>query len=65
MLTNANDASDGSPPGADFLAATQPLMMARRRMMATGQWNTGQFIGRRWPIGCVALEIAQRCNLGG
>ena len=22
-----------------------------------------QFIGRRWPIGCVALEITQRCNL--
>ena len=32
-------------------------------MMATGQWDAGQFIGRRWPIGCVALEVTQRCNL--
>jgi len=41
----------------------EPLMSARRRMVATGQWNASQFIGRRWPIGCVALEITQRCNL--
>jgi molybdenum cofactor biosynthesis enzyme MoaA len=32
-------------------------------MMATRQWSAGQFIGRWWPIGCVALEITQRCNL--
>src|SRR5260370_6871506 len=32
-------------------------------MIATGQWNDMQFMGRRWPIGCVALEITQRCNL--
>ncbi len=32
-------------------------------MVATDQWGTGQFLGRRWPIGCVALEITQRCNL--
>ena len=31
--------------------------------MTSGQWSAGQFIGRRWPIGCVALEITQRCNL--
>lgn len=39
------------------------LMEARQRMIATGQWNDMQFMGRRWPIGCVALEITQRCNL--
>src|SRR5215467_1710847 len=39
------------------------LAAARRRMVAAGQWNAGQFMGRRWPIGCVALEITQRCNL--
>jgi len=49
--------------------ATQPadhraaLIEARRRMIATGQWTGSQFMGRRWPIGCVALEITQRCNL--
>ena len=32
-------------------------------MLETGQWTASQFMGRRWPIGCVALEITQRCNL--
>lgn len=32
-------------------------------MRVTGQWNPGQHMGRRWPIGCVALEVTQRCNL--
>ena len=39
------------------------LRRAQRRMEATGQWRPGQAMGRRWPIGCVALEITQRCNL--
>jgi hypothetical protein len=39
------------------------LLIARRRMLETGQWTASQFMGRRWPIGCVALEITQRCNL--
>ena len=39
------------------------LVAARQRMVATGQWSAGQLMGRRWPIGCVALEITQRCNL--
>src|SRR5258708_30030922 len=39
------------------------LTEARQRMVATGQWSASQFMGRRWPIGCVALEITQRCNL--
>lgn len=32
-------------------------------MKATGQWHDGQILSRRGPIGCVALEITQRCNL--
>lgn len=40
-----------------------PLGHARSRMTSNGQWNGSQFMGRRWPIGCVALEITQRCNL--
>jgi uncharacterized radical SAM superfamily Fe-S cluster-containing enzyme len=35
----------------------------RQRMQRTGQWHPGQMAGRRWPIGCVSLEISQRCNL--
>jgi hypothetical protein len=36
---------------------------ARRRVMDAGQWMPNQLLGRRWPIGCVALEVTQRCNL--
>lgn len=32
-------------------------------MIATGQWDAPQSMGRRWAVGCVALEITQRCNL--
>jgi pyruvate-formate lyase-activating enzyme len=40
-----------------------PLERARRRMEGTGQWAPWQALGRRMAIGCVALEITQRCNL--
>jgi 7,8-dihydro-6-hydroxymethylpterin dimethyltransferase len=39
------------------------LSEARHRIIATDQWTANQLMGRRWPIGCVALEITQRCNL--
>lgn len=32
-------------------------------MQETGQWDPAQFVGRRTAIGCIALEITQRCNL--
>jgi uncharacterized radical SAM superfamily Fe-S cluster-containing enzyme len=41
----------------------QALERAHRRMRDTGQWSARQQMGRRWPVGCVALEITQRCNL--
>ncbi|HZF75707.1 MAG TPA: radical SAM protein [Acetobacteraceae bacterium] len=44
-------------PGCD------PMARARVRMEETGQWHPRQSMGRRWSIGCVALEITQRCNL--
>ena len=40
-----------------------PMERARRRMVETGHWSDKQHHGRRWTIGCVALEITQRCNL--
>lgn len=40
-----------------------PLARARKRMEDTGQWQPWQVVGRRMAIGCVALEITQRCNL--
>lgn len=39
------------------------LERARQAMSETGQWDAAQSMGRRWPIGCVAIEITQRCNL--
>ncbi len=52
-------AQPASPPTSNRAA----LMEARQRMIAIGQWSAMQYMGRRWPIGCVALEITQRCNL--
>ena len=43
--------------------ARDALASARDRMKAMHQWDASQFMGRRWPIGCVALEVTQRCNL--
>ena len=40
-----------------------PLERARVRMEKTGQWAPWQVVGRRMAIGCVALEVTQRCNL--
>ena len=54
------DSLDPEPlprPGSD------PLARAREAITASGHWNAGQQFGQRWPIGCVALEITQRCNL--
>lgn len=48
------------PPPSDRVAA---LAQARRAMLASGCSVKGQQMGTRWPIGCVALEITQRCNL--
>jgi 7,8-dihydro-6-hydroxymethylpterin dimethyltransferase len=32
-------------------------------MRSTGQWSPAQAAGRRWTMGCVSLEVTQRCNL--
>ncbi|MFN0160699.1 MAG: radical SAM protein [Burkholderiales bacterium] len=50
-------------PEALLPGAASPLMRARERMRQTAQWHPGQQMGRRWAVGCVALEITQRCNL--
>ena len=47
-------------PGNDGLTS---LARTRQRMQIAGQWAPWQMIGRRMAIGCVALEITQRCNL--
>lgn len=40
-----------------------PLERAKRRVQQAGQWKPYQILGKRFAIGCVALEITQRCNL--
>ena len=44
-------------------ASGTPMCRAQARMEETGQWTPAQTMGRRFAIGCVALEITQRCNL--
>ncbi len=48
------------PSSADGMTA---LERTRKRMQGANQWEPWQMIGRRMAIGCVALEITQRCNL--
>jgi 7,8-dihydro-6-hydroxymethylpterin dimethyltransferase len=40
-----------------------PIERTQERMAGANQWQPWQMIGRRMAIGCVALEITQRCNL--
>ena len=35
----------------------------RGRLARNDLWLPKQTAGKRWPVGCVALEITQRCNL--
>ncbi|MEM7255376.1 MAG: hypothetical protein AAF493_28585, partial [Pseudomonadota bacterium] len=39
------------------------LARARTVMQRLGLNDPSQQMGTRWPIGCVAVEITQRCNL--
>lgn len=41
----------------------QAVERAKTRMEVAGVWAPNQILGRRYSIGCVALEITQRCNL--
>ncbi len=54
FVSNASPASSVRQRGLDAIAS---------RMRTTGQWSERQAAGRRWSIGCVSLEITQRCNL--
>ncbi|GAB1264038.1 radical SAM protein [Aurantivibrio infirmus] len=40
-----------------------PFEFARDRLKKVGQYSKRQQLGNRFSIGCVALEITQRCNL--
>ena len=42
---------------------TQRREALPKRLLDIGCWTPEQIAGKRWNIGCVALEITQRCNL--
>ena len=44
-------------------AAEDPRQSLRQRLREAGEFGPGQIAGRRWPVGCVSLEVTQRCNL--
>ncbi len=48
-----------TPPASQ----SERLSRMALRMQRAGQWSDGQAAGRRWTMGCVSLEITQRCNL--
>ena len=48
---------------SDIPEPTQRKEPIIQRLNETGLWVPSQIAGRRWPMGCVSLEITQRCNL--
>ncbi len=50
-------------PDPPPLPGDMPIERARKAIAEAGYWSDNQQMGNRWPIGCVALEVTQRCNL--
>lgn len=50
-------------PDSSPVSGPLRLEKARRAVGEAGYSGANQQMGARWPIGCVALEITQRCNL--
>jgi 7,8-dihydro-6-hydroxymethylpterin dimethyltransferase len=42
---------------------SQPVRALRSHLEQYGLWSPAQVATRRWAIGCVSLEVTQRCNL--
>ena len=51
------------PPYTSLPEPSQRREALRGRLLDIGCWTPEQIAGKRWNIGCVALEITQRCNL--
>jgi 7,8-dihydro-6-hydroxymethylpterin dimethyltransferase len=65
MLTSTAPADFESPytgvrPRPDVSDRAAPLRTALQR---NGLWTPEQTAGRRWTMGCISLEVTQRCNL--
>ncbi len=64
QFMTAAEIADWKPyPLPDPADPTPALLRTRQRMHLAGQWAPWQMLGRRMAVGCVALEITQRCNL--
>lgn len=50
-------------PAPDPDSHHDPYTVAQERLKKVGQYSNRQQLGNRFSIGCVALEITQRCNL--
>ena len=50
-------------PAAVIPSPEQRCELIRHRLSDNGLWLPKQTAGKRWAIGCVALEVTQRCNL--
>jgi hypothetical protein len=61
------DRNDIRARTTDLAPRTGNDAMARARSTARrlGIWDKSQQMGNRWPVGCIALEITQRCNRCG
>jgi len=57
------DAAAASASFSPIRARDHALAEARRAVTACDCAGPGQQMGQRWPVGCIALEITQRCNL--
>jgi 7,8-dihydro-6-hydroxymethylpterin dimethyltransferase len=51
------------PPYSEIPEPNQRYEPFVQRLDDVGLWTPTQIAGRRWPVGCVSLEITQRCNL--
>jgi len=50
-------------PAPSRNGATDPANGLREALVRHGQWTRSQVAGRTFAMGCVSLEITQRCNL--
>jgi 7,8-dihydro-6-hydroxymethylpterin dimethyltransferase len=75
MQTDLTETTERPPMTPEEIKAFKPYPLmgpesmgggvsrAAQRMKESGLWKDNQALGRRYSIGCVALEVTQRCNL--
>lgn len=59
----ADEVRGWATEGLQPIDASDPARQLREGLRRHGQWNARQVAGRHLPMGCVSLEVTQRCNL--